>query len=141
MIVYRLTNHLSLDGKGAAKQYNNRWNSFGTRILYTAGSIAVAKGEISRRVPLNLLPKDFRILTLELPDNSLSEIDRLPPGWDVTPAGRLTKEIGDDFIKEGTYLTLQVPSIYDKSSFNFLINPVHKLMAQVRIVKQEELYL
>ena len=140
MIVYRITNHRSLDGKGAAKQLNNRWNSYGTRMLYTAESVAVAKGEISRRTPLNLLPTGFEILSIEIPDNSVWVPKELPENWDQAPAGKHTKSFGDDFIRNQTSLAMRIPSVYDKGSFNYVINPQHPDFPKVKIVSIEKLY-
>ncbi len=140
MIVYRITNHRSLDGKGAAKQLNNRWNNYGTRMLYAAESIAVAKGEISRRTPLNLLPPGFEILSIEIPDASVWEPNELPQNWDQVPAGKGTKTFGDDFVASQKALVMRVPSVYDKGSFNYLINPQHPDFAKVKIVSVEKLY-
>lgn len=141
MIVYRISNHRSLDGKGSARQINNRWNGYGTRMLYTAESIAVAKGEISRRTPLNLLPPGFEILTIELPDDSVFVPKKLPERWDEVPAGKQTKNFGDDFIKSGKALAMKVPSACDKKSFNYLINPDHPDFIRVRLLSTEPLYL
>lgn len=140
MIVYRITNHRSLDGKGATKLLNNRWNSYGTRMLYTAESIAVAKGEISRRTPLNLLPPGFEILAIEIPDNSIIKPEKLPPNWDEVPAGNATKKFGDDFVKATKALAMRIPSVYDKGSFNYIINPDHPDFAKVKLVSVEKLY-
>lgn len=140
MIVYRITNHRSLDGKGAAKQLNNRWNSYGTRMLYAAESIAVAKGEISRRTPLNLLPSGFEILSIEIPDDSILTPKKLPKEWDQVPAGKFTKEFGDKFINDAKAVAMRIPSIYDKESFNYVVNPQHPDFAKVKVTSIEKLY-
>ncbi|MFY0686919.1 MAG: RES family NAD+ phosphorylase [Cyclobacteriaceae bacterium] len=141
MIVYRISKYLSLDGKGAAKQSNNRWNSYGTPIVYAAGSISLAKGEMSRRVPLNLLPiSDFQIMHIYLPDQFIVELDELPQNWDQSPQSHLTQQIGDRFLFENEYLGLAVPSVYDKECHNFLINPKHPEFGQVKVQKTEPLY-
>ncbi len=140
MIVYRLTNHPELNGEGAARQINNRWNSTGTRMIYTAGSIALAKGEISRRTPLNLLPDGFIILHIELPNECILRPYGYPEGWDDVPPGNESKVFGDEFIDQSKYLALKVPSVFDKENFNYLINPRHPDFTKVRIVHQESFY-
>ncbi|NJM94355.1 MAG: RES family NAD+ phosphorylase [Cytophagales bacterium] len=140
MIVYRLTNHRGLDGKGAAKQANNRWNNLGTRVVYCAGSAAVAKGEISRRTPLNLLPEGFELLLIEIPDDSVEDLEQLPERWDASPPGYGTKVVGDEFVQSQRKLALRVPSVYDKRSFNFLLNPLYPLFYRVKIVHSEPFY-
>ena len=141
MIVYRITNHPELDGEGAARQLNNRWNSLGTRMVYCSGSIALAKGEISRRTPLALLPKSFQILHIELPEGAVSSPYDYPENWDDVPPGADSKEFGDQFILKAKYLALKVPSVFDKMSFNYLLNPLHSDFKRVMVVKSEPLYI
>ncbi len=140
MIVYRLTNHPELNGEGAARQINNRWNSPGTRMVYCAGSIALAKGEISRRTPLNLLPEGFMILHIEVPDECILKPYGYPEGWDEVPPGTDSKVFGDGFIAEVKYLAIKVPSVYDKESYNYLINPRHPDFTKVNVIKTESRY-
>ncbi len=141
MIVYRITNFRALDGKGAAKQLNNRWNGLGTKMLYCAGSIAVAKGELSRRAPLHLLPAGFEILSIEIPESLIFMNPPLPEDWDDVPPNVRTKMLGDLFVKEKKYLAMRVTSAYDKQSDNFIINPDHPSFDKVKLLSTEPLYV
>lgn len=141
MTVYRISNYAALDGKGALRALNNRWNNPGTPMVYCSESVALAKGEISRRIPLHMLPPGFLILTITFPDELLTALYPIPAGWDQVPPGQLTKTIGDEFVKAGKYLALRVPSAFDKNAFNVLLNPLHPLFHQVVMVGQEPLYI
>ena len=45
-----------------------RWNSRGNAMLYTSQSIALCVTEIAVHVPLGILPKDYQLVHIEVPD-------------------------------------------------------------------------
>lgn len=138
MRVFRLSKRKyssKLDGKGAAK-YGNRWNSKGVEILYTAGSRALALVEVAVHLPLATLPKDFMMMTVEIPPPvSIETLDlgQLPEGWSSIPTA--TQQIGDQFIESERACVLKVPSAVVPGDFNYLINPDHAEFTQVEIVE------
>ena len=81
-------------------------------------------------------PSNFCLAEIRVPDDSILtlDIETLPPNWnDISPPAVL-KEIGNQFIKEGKYLMMKVPSsvVYEES--NYLINPMHPDIKKVSIV-------
>ena len=139
MIVYRLSKAQyaqDLSGKGA-ELVGGRWNSRGNAMLYTSQSIALCVTEIAVHVPLGILPKDYQLIHIEIPDEDLLEMKRLPKDWQSFPHSNSTQMIGDKFLKEHKHLVFKVPCAAVQGEFNFLINPRHKNFNQMKIVKLE----
>ena len=140
MIVYRLSKGQyanDLSGKGA-ELVGGRWNSRGNAMLYTSQSIALCVTEIAVHVPLGILPKDYQLIHIEIPDEDLLEMKRLPKDWQSFPHSNSTQMIGDKFLKEHKHLVFKVPSAAVQGEFNFLINPRRKNFNQIKIVKIED---
>jgi RES domain-containing protein len=137
--VYRLAKEKykqDLSGKGA-ETHGGRWNSKGTRMLYTSDSRALAKLEVAVNVPLNKLPKNYYMTVLEIPDNLVREYDlNLLKGqdWKNNPPIKFTQTEGDEFIASGKALAMKVPSSVVEGDFNYLINPEHKDADKIEIV-------
>lgn len=142
MIVYRLSKgnyHLDLTGKGA-ELYGGRWNSRGVAMLYTSQSRALAFAEIAMHIPIGIIPKDYSLVSIKLPDSvSIKKFPEngLPTDWRSNPHSSSTQQIGDDFIFESKFLLMQVPSAVVPGDFNFLINPKHTGISKVQIINVE----
>ena len=143
-LVYRIQKRQFVDsvlaGEGA-RLNGGRWNPLGTPLIYTSTTPELALLETLVHLdgtPVRDLPPFVR-LTIELPD-SIEEIDpeTLPTGWDqikfpadlpffLLPKLRPTYPV----------LAFSVPSIILKSSpsRNLLINPLHPLMSQAKILE------
>jgi RES domain-containing protein len=142
MIVYRLSKgkyHRDLSGKGA-EMYGGRWNSKGTPLLYTSQSRALAFAEIAMHIPLGIVPKDYFLITIQIPDTAtILELveDDMPPDWRSNPHSDSTQKIGDQFAHSLKHLALRVPSAVVPGDFNYLVNPLHPLMKEVTIAVVE----
>lgn len=142
MIVYRLSRKQycnDLSGKGA-ELAGGRWNSKGTAVLYTSESIALCTVEIAVHMPLGIVPKDYHLVTIELPDDApIGEVHEkdLAPAWKSFPHSSVTQQVGDDYVKDGLDLILKVPSATVQGTFNYLVNPRHPAFNKVRILKTE----
>ena len=139
MIVYRLSKahyDQDLSGKGA-ELVGGRWNSRGNAMLYTSQSIALCVTEIAVHVPLGILPKDYQLIHIEIPDEDFLEVKRLPKDWQTFPHSNSTQMIGDKFLKEQKFLVFKVPSAAVQGEFNYLVNPKHKNFNHIKIVKIE----
>lgn len=140
MIVFRLSKKkyaFELSGKGASKS-NNRWNSKGTEVIYTAESRALAMAEVAVHLTLATLPNDYVMIEIEIPSNLVIQqihTKNLKAGWNANPHTQETQKIGDNFINLRKAIALQVPSAVVKGDFNFLINPYHKDFNKVKIIK------
>ena len=140
MEVYRITRCRFIDdfsGAGAA-QHPGRWNSKGTRMLYTSQSASLAMLETVVHIAGLKLSVPFCIIVLDIPDSLITAItiDKLPGSWRQYPAPDALKYIGDRFIKESEFLALQVPSAVVPEDCNYLINPLHKNFPDIKVVRK-----
>ena len=127
----RFTNQLN--GEGAFR-FGGRWNSKGTRVVYTSESIALAMLELivhSDGLPIRA---DMELLTISIPDKLIEKLETLPDQWNQVPAHNDSRLIGDAFVAEQRNLSLSVPSVVVPESRNYIINPMHPKMNQVKIV-------
>lgn len=142
MIVYRLSKQKysdDLTGIGA-ELAGGRWNHKGTRVLYTSDSRALCTAEIAVHTPMGLVPKDYFLITIEIPDNlEMDELKKedLPKNWRDFPYSGKTQEIGEDFINKRDILILKVPSAVVQGDYNYLINPSHKDFKKIKIKNKE----
>ena len=139
MIVYRLSKKIyteDLSGKGA-EIAGGRWNSKGVAIVYAGQSIALCVTEIAVHIPLGILPKDYCLVHIDVPEHSILEVKKLPKNWNTFPHPHDTQKIGDKFVKENKFLVLKVPSAAVQGEFNFLLNPRHSGFNGVKIAKVE----
>lgn len=139
MLVYRITGKKhaeDLTGKGAA-MFGGRWNKKGSPVLYTGENKEIALLETIVHTPSLLIP-ELDILTLEIPDDSITviEISQLPKNWKVYPAPAILSEIGEKWIIEGKTIALRVPSCIIHSSHNYILNCKHPDYSRVKLVER-----
>ena len=137
MIVYRITGKKhsgDLTGTGAA-MYGGRWNKKGTPVLYTGESKEIALLETIVHTPPMLVPK-LDIITLEIPDNSITtiELKELPSNWALYPAPTILSEIGENWVENEETIALKVPSCIIHSSYNIILNCRHKDFGKVKLL-------
>jgi RES domain-containing protein len=141
MVLYRIAKcsyAKDLSGEGA-RLYGGRWNSEGNRATYLASSRSLAVLEVLVHLPPLMIPDDFCLVEIEVPDNRITEIamDQLPPNWqDISPPLAL-KKIGDEFLKKQEHLLLKVPSSIVPAEFNYLVNPAHPGMKKVKVLRMQ----
>lgn len=136
MTIYRLAVQQykdDLSGTGA-KLYGGRWNSEGTPMLYTTENISLAVLEILVRTGIDLIPANYFLVTIEIPDSiSIKTLnkDRLKKDWKNDAA--FTKWIGDQFVKSNKGLIMKIPSAIVDEEHNFIINPDHADFKKIHI--------
>lgn len=143
MVVYRIEREkylsTTLSGLGASLSKGYRWNSYNTRLVYTAESRALATLEVSVHLDLNEdLPVDRYYVEIEIPDNlSMQEvrIEDLPDDWNAKPPTTTTQIIGDDFVQYSEAAVLKVPSSIVPDEFNYLINPNHPDSRKIKVIR------
>lgn len=143
MTVFRIERekHLerALSGLGASLAEGFRWNSLGTRLVYTAESRALAVLEVSVHLDISEdLPTDRYYLEIEIPDDiAMQEVHvrDLPAAWNAYPPQLGTQAIGDDFVQESSAAVLKVPSSIVPQEFNYLINPLHPQARKIKVRK------
>ena len=142
MLVYRLSRKKYKDvlsGYGASLN-GQRWNSKGTEVVYTAQTRALANSEVAVHISLGLLPKDYCMEEIEIPDSiKICKIkkDELQHGWLARPFQPVRQFIDDNFVKEGKCAVLEVPSVVVKGESNFILNPRHKDFKLIKIINAE----
>ena len=143
MILYRLSKARyknDLSGRGA-EIAGGRWNGKGTAVVYTCESIALCNVEVAVRIPLGIIPSDYHLIHIELPAKcniKTLKAKELPHDWNSYPHSHSTQAIGDAFISGMKALVLKVPSAAVQGTFNYLINPFHKDMNLVKVIKTQE---
>lgn len=148
MVVYRIEREkyldIALQGIGASMSKGYRWNSFNTRLIYTAESRALATLEVSVHLDLSEdLPIDRFYLEIEIPDNiTILEVklEDLPDDWNAKPPTITTQTIGDDFVNYNEAAILKVPSSIVPQEFNYLINPNHNDANKIKIINSTRMH-
>jgi RES domain-containing protein len=140
MLLYRIAKCMyadDLSGTGA-RLYGGRWNSVGKPVVYLASSRALAVLEVLVHLPPALIPSNYCLVTLDVPDD-VTKIDLaiLPPNWQEFPEPGILKTIGDEFILSNKHLLCCVPSAIVKEEYNFLLNPSHAKFLKVKILSKE----
>jgi len=144
MRVYRISHCKfinDLTGTGAAL-YGGRWNSKAVYILYTAASPSLALLESLAHIK-NVVSQNFCMICLDIPEEHVIAIqpDDLPAQWRAFPAPDTLKKLGDNFIKDGRYLALKLPSAIMPEEQNYLLNPAHKDFKKIKIVFSRKIVL
>jgi RES domain-containing protein len=116
----------AIDGEGAFRD-GGRWNSETVRVVYVAGSAALATLEILvhvsepddlYRIPYVLIPVDFE-------PGLVSEPSALPRGWQEDPPPVEVAAVGDRWAETQPSVLLQVPSAVIRAESNYLIDLLH----------------
>ncbi|MBR9922702.1 MAG: RES family NAD+ phosphorylase [Bacteroidetes bacterium] len=142
MIVFRLCKSMfkdDLSGRGA-EITGGRWNRRGNPMLYTAENRALCTAEIAVHTPLGIIPQDYMLLSIEVPDelNILEYApDTLPEDWRLFPHPISTKRLGDQFLSERHAAIMRVPSAIVGGEFNILVNPLHPQSEKIKLVDVE----
>lgn len=128
MILWRISNHETLDGAGGLRA-SGRWHSRGHRVVYCAPNPATALLEVLVHLEVDIedLPVQMRYLEIEAPDNLRP--DRINGG---------SRDHGDQWLRAGTAVMLEVPSAVVPETWNVLLNPAH---ADAGLVKIRRSYL
>jgi RES domain-containing protein len=143
MKVYRLSRSAfanDLSGKGSSLK-GARWNSIGIEMIYTSESRALAMAEVMVHISMAMLPHDYRMVILNIPDDldiQLVSIEELPPNWNVFPYLSSTQMKGDSFVRENRVPVLRVPSAVVPGDFNLLLNPHHPEFRKITIIQIEK---
>jgi len=121
--------YADLLGEGA-RRLGGRWNSRRGVMVYLAEHPALAALEVRVHLdlPFELLPVDFVLMHVALPDECAVTLDRVPPE---------TVLAGDAWLAGGQSAALRVPSVLIPHAWNILLNPLHPDAEQVRVVAIE----
>ena len=125
----------AFDGEGAWL-FGGRWNSRGTRMVYT--SITLSLAALETLVHLNP-PVAFKYVAIPIEfDEAIVETVAamdLPADWNEEPPPPSTAEIGDRWVMESRSAVLKLPSVIISAELNYLLNPGHSDFKRIRIGK------
>jgi RES domain-containing protein len=132
----------AFNGEGARIR-GGRWNSKGTRVVYTADYPAAAILEQLVQVSFVGSLPIYNLFRVTLPDTMLSVVDRstLPGTWREPGRDPAVQSIGDAWVANRTSLALQVPSAVVPHHVNYLLNPGHPDFASLTIAAPERFAL
>lgn len=123
----------AFDGEGAWL-FGGRWNSRGTRMVYTSATLSLAA--LETLVHLNP-PVAFKYVAIPIEfDEALVETVAamdLPADWNEEPPPPSTAEIGDRWVRESRSAVLKLPSVIISAELNYLLNPAHSDFKSIRI--------
>lgn len=136
MIAWRLTTVSALDGKGGLKA-PGRWHTRGRRIIYASENPEGTLLEVIVHLRINLseIPSNYRLLSIEIPDDIEPRGVRMRAGWERDPSQSRAK--GDAWLKAGETALLRVPSVIMPAAHNILINPAHIDAKRIRTRSDE----
>lgn len=128
----------AFDGEGA-RLYGGRWNTPGTRMVYTSGSISLAVLEVLVHLNRTSVLLSYSLCSAAFDEGVVEHLDRskLPDGWRAYPALPELQEVGDSWIAGGASAVLEVPSAVVERESNYLINPAHPDFATINIGEPE----
>jgi RES domain-containing protein len=130
MFIWRISNYATLDGEGG-KLFPARWHSRGRAIIYAADHPGSALCEMLANTDAIALPSAFQLLKITVGDIVISTVEKLNTTWAENHS--ITQERGDKWLYSKTTALLRVPSALVPEAFNYLINPAHPDMSQIRI--------
>jgi len=128
----------AFDGEGA-RLYGGRWNSPGTRMVYTSSTISLAVLEVLVHLQEASLLSSYSLVSVSFDDALIECLDRsrLPDGWRTFPAPSELQRIGDEWVLSQRSAVLEVPSVIVERESNYLLNPAHPDFSSVVIGEPE----
>lgn len=125
----------AFDGEGAWR-FGGRWNSPGTRVVYTSATLSLAALEILVHLTPPVMFK-FVAIPLEFDDALVEAVTpaSLPADWTLEPPPPSTQKVGDLWVKEGRSAVLALPSAIIPGELNYVLNPAHARFRRVTIGK------
>jgi RES domain-containing protein len=139
MIVFRIMLAKYAD-KLVASGNPARWNSKEVKVIYTAGSRALACLENVVHRNSRGLQDNFRTVLLMVPDNvKITFIGggSLMDKWHLFQNMPYTQRLVDEWVKKGETAVLQVPSVIIQEEYNFILNPAHKDFSKIKLLSSE----
>lgn len=124
------------DGEGA-RLHGGRWNPRGHRMVYTAGSRALAVLELLVNAGWeDLMTARMVIVPATVPDDLVKAVEKLgplPEGWFRHPAPPALPKFGAAWLTGLASAALSVPSAVVPAERNYLLSPRHPRFAEVTV--------
>jgi RES domain-containing protein len=132
----------AFSGDGA-RTHGGRWNSKGTRVVYTADYPAAAILEQLVQISSVASLPIYYLFRVTLPDSLVSVVkpSSLPATWRDPARHPAVQAIGDAWATAAISLALQVPSAVAPHHVNYLLNPAHPAFPALPIATPERFAL
>ena len=130
-----------LSGEGS-RLFGGRWNKKGMAMLYFSDSLSTSLLEVLVHMDFKHLTNDFGYIEIEILDALIDtrlKLKNLDENWRDNPPKSSTITLGTEFIKTNKKLALKVPCAILPMASNILINPRHKDIAKLKIIKVADL--
>lgn len=130
----------AFDGEGA-RLFGGRWNSRGTRIVYTAGSLSLAALEMIVHLGDDEMLFKYSFAAAETPPDLILKVEdftALPANWNDSPAPAAVQQIGDDWARSSASAVLEVPTSIIPLEKNYLLNPAHPDWSKIVLGSPQE---
>ena len=124
----------AFDGEGA-RLYGGRWNSPGTRMVYTAQSQALAILEVLVHLEKAGVLPFYSLCAAHFEEDLVEALDpeALPDNWRSYPSPSGLRVIGDVWVAEQSSAVLEVPNVIVDDESNYLIDPAHPAFSSITI--------
>ncbi|KVQ01376.1 hypothetical protein WJ95_26980 [Burkholderia ubonensis] len=136
--LWRISNCADLKGIGGLRA-GGRWHFAGQPVVYLAEHPALALLETLVHLEIASvaqLPNGYQLLRVEVPDSvAVAEIAEhdAPADWRTNPDW--TKGAGTEWLQTKPSALLRVPSAVVPHAHNFLLNPLHPAVAEIRVAE------
>ncbi|AOK21665.1 hypothetical protein WK67_02655 [Burkholderia ubonensis] len=136
--LWRISNYADLKGIGGLRA-GGRWHFAGQPVVYLAEHPALALLETLVHLEIASvaqLPNGYQLLRVEVPDSvAVAEIAEhdAPADWRTNPDW--TKGAGTEWLQTKPSALLRVPSAVVPHAHNFLLNPLHPAVAEIRVAE------
>jgi RES domain-containing protein len=126
----------AFSGEGAART-GGRWNSLGTRMVYTSSSASLALLEVLVNLASSAPLSGYTLIEVGFDEDMLeiAPLGELPPEWRKVPAPTAAQRYGDKWVRELRSAALAVPSAVVPHEPNVLMNPQHPDFRRMRFGK------
>ncbi len=138
MLLWRISNHVSLEGTGGLLT-SGRWHGKGRPVIYCAPDPSTALLEVlvhTGEIDLGDAPVTFQFLKIDVPAGvaeTFMALKDLPSDW--RRQENITRRNGDAWLAGTATALLRVPSALVPETWNTLVNPRHPDSQRLRIVK------
>ena len=104
-------------------------------MIYTSSSMSLSALEMLVHLGRSRSLPSYVVFSCRFNDSLVEAVDvsQLPKDWRAFPALPALAAIGDQWLKRGTSTVLRVPSAIIDAEDNFLLNPLHRDFAKIRI--------
>ena len=133
--LWRVSNYVSLEGIGGL-YVSGRWHTKGHPVVYCSEdpSTALLETLVHLEIDREDRPEIFQVLKIEsFEEVSIEQVEAAKLGREWRGDLPRTRSIGDEWLQSGRTLLFEVPSVLVPERRNFLINPEHPEIRNLRI--------